>query len=141
MSKKAISIATVFVLVSMVTIVAAIMVIKTQWGIRSELRVLGDELKVCQVDGTECTSIDWGNMTLGASATHDIIVKNTGDDHLNLLMNSTLDTSVGSVTWNYTGAALLVGELMPIQLTVTINSTASRDTYMFDINIYGWRGS
>lgn len=140
MSKKAISIATVFVLVSMVTIVAAI-VIKTQWGIRSELRVLGDELTVCQVDGTECTSIDWGNMTLGASATHDIIVKNTGDDYLNLLMNSTLDTSVGSVTWNYTGAALRVGELMPIQLTVTINSTASRDTYMFDINIYGWRSS
>ncbi len=56
-------------------------------------------------------------------------------------MNSTLDTSVGSVTWNYTGAALLVGQLMPIQLTVTINSTASRDTYMFDINIYGWRSS
>lgn len=141
MSQKAILIATVFVLVSMVTMVAAIMVIKTQWGIQSELRVLGDELEVCQVDGTECTSIDWGNMTLGASATHDIIVKNTGDDYLNLIMNSTLDTSVGSVTWNYTGAALLVGESMPIQLTVTINSTASRDTYMFDINIYGWRSS
>ena len=139
MSKKAILIATVLVLVSMTTIVAAI-VIKTQWSIQSQLRVLGDELTVYEVDGvTSCTSINWGDLIRGASATHDIIVKNTGDNYLNLLMNSTLDMSVGSVSWNYTGAVLLVGESMPIQLTVTINSTASRDTYTFDITIYGWR--
>jgi len=142
MSKKAISIATVLVLVSMTAIVAAIKVIKTQWGIQSQLHVLGDELTVYEVDGvTLCTSINWGDLIRGASATHDIIVKNTGDDYLNLLMNSTLDTSVGSVTWNYTGAPLLVGESMPIQLTVTIDSNAARDTYTFDINIYGWRSS
>jgi len=142
MSKKAISIATVLVLVSMSAIVVADIVIKTQWGIQSQLHVLGDELTVYEVDGvTSCTSINWGDLMRGASGTHDIIVKNTGDNYLNLLMNSTLDTSVGSVTWNYTGAVLPAGVSMPIQLTVTIDSSAAKGTYEFHINIYGWRSS
>jgi len=114
------------------------MVIKTQWNIQSELQVLGYELKVYNVDETECTAINWGSLKQGNSSYHDIIAKNTGDYALNLNMTATLDSSVGTVSWNYSKAALYSEGSMGLRLTLNISATAPRGSYTFNVTIYGW---
>lgn len=115
-------------MLAVASVAFAAVVIKTQWDIRSQLQVLGYELKVYEVDGvTECTAIDWDSLGQGESSYHDIIAKNTGDYFLNLMMNTTLDSSVGTVSWNYTGSILYVN-----------NSTALRLTLNISITISGW---
>ncbi|MDI6848046.1 MAG: hypothetical protein QMD23_08005 [Candidatus Bathyarchaeia archaeon] len=113
-------------LLAVASVAFATMVIKTQWDIRSQLQVLGYELKVYNVDGTECTYIDWGPLRQGNSSYHDIIAENTGDHFLNLMMNTTLDSSVGTVSWNYSG------------ILDAKDSTALRLTLNISITISGW---
>ena len=97
------------------------------------------ELKVYETDGvTECHKIDWGCLGQGNSSYHDIIANNTGDYPLNLKMNTTLDISGGTVSWNYLGALLHPKQSEAIRLTLNINNTAPRDIFNFTINIYGW---
>jgi len=122
-----------------VTSIAFAIIIKTQWSIQSGFQVYVYELKVYETDGvTECHTIDWGCLGQGSSGCHDIIANNTGDYALNLKMNTTLDISVGTVSWNYSGAALKFHEIMALRLTLSINNTAPRDFYDFTINVYGW---
>ena len=122
-----------------VATVAFAVVIKTQWDIRSELRVLGYELKVYEVDGvTKCTDIAWGSLGPDDSGYHDIIAENTGDYGLNLNMTTTLDSSVGTVSWNYSKAILIAGGSMALRLTLDINNTAPRGSYTFNVTICGW---
>jgi len=117
----------------------AIMVIRTQWSIQSGFQVHIYELKVYETDGvTECNKIDWGCLGQGSSDYHDIIANNTGDYSLNLKMNTTLDISGGTVSWNYSGFMLKSHEIMALRLTLSINNTAPRDLFNFTINIYGW---
>ena len=122
-----------------VTSIALAMIIRTQWSIESGFQVYAYELKVYETDGvTECHKIDWGCLGQGSSSYHDIIANNTGDYSLNLKMNTTLEISFGTVSWNYLGALLHPKQSEAIRLTLNINNTAPRDLYNFTINVYGW---
>ena len=122
-----------------VTSIALAMIIRTQWSIQSGFQVHVYELKVYETDGeTECHTIDWGYLGQGSSSYHDIIVNNTGDYSLNLKMNTTLDISVGTLSWNYSNKLLHPMQSETIRLTLGVNSTAPRNLYNFTINVYGW---
>ena len=129
----------ILTLLAVISVAFAVMVIKTTWDIQSGFQVHVYELKVYGADGvTECHNIDWGCLGQGSSSCHDIIANNTGDYSLNLKMNTTLDSSVGTVSWNYSKAILDPQESEAIQLTLNINNTAPKDLYNFTIDIYGW---
>jgi len=129
----------VFILALLAVTSIAFAIIRTQWSIHSGFQVHVYELKVYETDGvTECHDIDWGCLGQGSSKYHDIIANNTGDYGLNLEMNTTLDISVGAVSWNYSGFMLKSHEIMALRLTLSINDTAPRDLFNFTINIYGW---
>lgn len=128
----------VLALVAVVSVAFAV-VIKTQWDIQSQLQVLGYELKVYEVDGeNECTAITWGSLGPGDSGYYDIIAKNTGDYWLNLNMSTTLDSSVGTVSWNHTGPILHPNNSTALRLTLNISDTALRGSYAFNVTICGW---
>lgn len=132
----------ILTLLAVISVAFAVMVIKTQWDIQSGFQVYGDELKVYEVDGkTECRNIDWGPVGQGGSSCHDIIANNTGDYFLNLKMNATLDSSVGTVSWNYSGSPLDPEESELIRLTLDVSDTAPRGISNFTISIYGWRST
>ena len=129
----------IMTLLAITSIAFAIILIKTQWNIESGFQVHVYELKVYEADGvTECYNIDWGPLEQGSLSYHDIIANNTGDHALYLKMNTTLHSSAGTVSWNYSYAVLNPQESEAIQLTLNVSDTAPRGIYTFTINVYGW---
>lgn len=129
----------VFLVFSVLILSVSAIVIHFEWPIQSGVQVLADELVVYEADGiTECHNIDFGSLRQGESTDHDIVVENTGDYYANLGLESDLWDEYGTVTWNYSGALLLVDEIMPLRLTLTLNGTSPRGTYDFTITINTW---
>jgi len=123
----------------LVSSVAVAIVVRYQYPISGSATVRAYELAVWEVDGvTPVNSIDFGNLDQGGSASHDIIVENTGDYHANLGLECDLGTVYGSVSWNYSGAALYIGESMPLRITLTLAPDCPKGTLTFGINITCW---
>ena len=90
-----------------------------------------------------CTTIDWGPITPGNSATRTIYVKNTGTLPVTLSMTtgswvpSNANTYL-TLTWNQGGAVLAAGNSVTAILTLTASSSAGNLTsFSFNIIITG----
>jgi hypothetical protein len=90
------------------------------------------------------SSISWGTITEGNSATYTIYVKNTGNTVVTLSMatsnpNPTTAFSSGDLTlsWNYAGTTLSPNGQISITLTLSTSSASANDftTFSFDITI------
>lgn len=86
------------------------------------------------------TSITWGTVNIGGTYATNLYCKNTQDTNVTLTMktgNWTPAVASGYLraTWNYTGAVLLVGGVIPIQfqLKVLTNATGVSN---FSFNYY-----
>lgn len=123
-----------------VSLVAAI-IVRYRYPIQGNVTVTAYELSVWETDGiTAITTINFGNVIAGETSLYDIIVENTGDYNANLELESNLAAIYGSVSWNYTGAMLFLGESMPLQLNLTLTPDCPRGTLTFALNVTAWTG-
>ena len=117
----------------------AVAVVVHQYSIAASVAVKGYELEVYEIDGTTpVTQINFGDVKRGTSAFHDVIVENRGDYHANLGLECDLGAVYGSVSWNYSGAVLYIGESMPLRITLTLTPDCPRGALSFGIDITCW---
>jgi hypothetical protein len=89
------------------------------------------------------SSIIWGDIEVGNSASHTIYVKNSGDDGVTLILSTENWSSVNAsnylqFSWDYDGSTLSPGEVREIVMTLSVDSPVSGvDTFSFDIVITG----
>jgi hypothetical protein len=86
-----------------------------------------------------CTSIDWGNLNSGDTATKTIYIQNTGNISETLSMsamnwNPASASSSLYLTWNQEGATLAPGQIVPATLTLSVSSDTG-DLSSFSLNI------
>jgi hypothetical protein len=90
-----------------------------------------------------CTTIDWGNLNSGDTATKTIYIKNMGNISETLSMtatNWTPSTATQSLylTWNQEGAVLAAGEVVPATIILKIASdTGDISDFSFNMVISG----
>jgi hypothetical protein len=89
---------------------------------------------------TNCTSITWGTISPGSSATYTVYVKNTGNVPLTLSMTTSgwnPSSADGPITfsWNREGTALNAGQSTSATLTLTVSSSISSSITSFSFNI------
>jgi hypothetical protein len=90
-----------------------------------------------------CTSIDWGEIEQGSSATHKIYIENQGSSAITLHMSASnwQPTEAGScLTLNWNREAAVVGPDSMVEATLTLSvawDVGSLDTFGFDIIING----
>jgi hypothetical protein len=89
---------------------------------------------------TNCTSISWGTLSPGNSATYTVYVKNTGNVPVTLGMTtsgwnpSSADGPI-SLSWNREGTVLNAGQSSMATLTLTVSSGISSSITSFSFNI------
>ena len=92
---------------------------------------------------SNCSNINWGNLTAGSAVTQTIYVKNTGDttETLGMTTSNWSPSSAASsltLTWNMQGYSLPAGSVVPTTLTLTATSnTGSLNSFSFNIVISG----
>lgn len=89
-----------------------------------------------------CTSItlsfDWGLLEAGSNHTLTIYVKNEGSSEISLFLKTsnwtpTASSSYISLNWNYSGQILKIDQVIPLELSLTVNSNISGITvFSFD---------
>jgi hypothetical protein len=75
-------------------------------------------------------SLDWGLIQAGSNKTLTVYIKNEGNSAVSLwLGTSNWTPSIAldymSLSWNYSGQALGVGQVIPLELTLTVYPTIS----------------
>lgn len=75
----------------------------------------------------EMTTIDWGSLTPGSTATYVFYAKNTGNTKETVTLSTTgwspsTASQYISVTWNQNNAALNAGEVVQATLTLTVSA-------------------
>ena len=75
-------------------------------------------------------SLDWGLITAGSSNTLVVYVKNEGNSPVSLVLETSNWTPVTaleymSLNWNYSGQVLSAGQVIPLELTLTVYPTIS----------------
>ncbi len=85
------------------------------------------------------SSISWGSITPGGSATQTIYLKNTGNVPLTLTMtsnswNPSTASSYMTLSWNKQSSTLDVNQVTAAELTLTVNSNINGVT-TFSVNI------
>jgi len=88
---------------------------------------------------TLCTSIDWGTLYPGDTASHNIFVKNTGNttETLHLIISDWNPTNAATyltLSWNKEGNQLQPNATVAATLTLTTQQNAD-DLENFDFNI------
>jgi hypothetical protein len=89
------------------------------------------------------SSVVWGDIEVGTSASHTIYVKNSGDDGVTLILSTENWSSVNAsnylqFSWDYDGNIISAGEVRAIIMTLSVDSSVSGvDTFSFDIVITG----
>ena len=90
-----------------------------------------------------CTSISWGTLNPGNTASKIVYVKNTGTAPVTLTMTTgswtpTTANSKITLTWNQQNTVLNAGQSTPANLTLTVASDATNiTTFSFNIIIAG----
>jgi len=84
-------------------------------------------------------SIDWGTLSPGDVENVTVYVRNEGESNTVLALNvsgwiPTLASSYLSVDWNYSGTAVPPGQVVPLILMMTVNSSISGIT-SFGVNV------
>jgi hypothetical protein len=90
-----------------------------------------------------CTSIDWGNLNPGDSATKTVYIKNTGDLAETLTMavvnwRPSTATQALYLTWTQEGTTLAPGNVVPATFNLAVSSnTGDLSSFSFHIVISG----
>jgi len=90
-----------------------------------------------------CTTIDWGSLNSGDTATKTIFIKNAGNVSETLSMTAidwTPSNAIQSlyITWNKEGTILEAGKVVPATITLKIESdTGDLSDFSFNLVISG----
>jgi len=90
-----------------------------------------------------CTTIDWGSLNSGDTATKTVYIKNAGNVSETLSMTAkdwTPSTAIQCIylTWNKEGAILESGKVVPATITLKIESdTSGLSDFSFNLVISG----
>ena len=104
----------------------------------SSVKVFGAGIYWDQTCVNRTFSIDWGLLEAGSNNTLAVYIKNEGNSAISLVLrtsNWSPSTSSGfiSLNWNYSGQVLSIGQVIPLELTLTVNSNISEITgFSFD---------
>ena len=103
-------------------------VLSSQGKIGSSGRIIAIGLKVTAVGSNQdLTNIDWGDLTAGATATHQISVINNGTVPITLSMSAgdwipLIAQQYLTITWNYaSGTVLQPGASQTVTITINVN--------------------
>ena len=100
--------------------------------------IASPSLKITWVgNSSEVSNIDWGTVYNGSSYSKGFNVLNVGNVPLTLTMTHTLDSSIGSFSWDLEGYSLAVEETKPFWLTLTILGTTTALGFDAEIAIVG----
>jgi hypothetical protein len=86
-------------------------------------------------------SLDWGPIEPGSNKTLTVYIKNEGNSAVSLWLSTskwTPSASLGymSLNWNYSGQVLRVGQVVPLEITLTVYPNINGITvFSFDIII------
>jgi hypothetical protein len=89
------------------------------------------------------TSVVWGELLAGGSATKTVYIKNNGDTGVILSLgtenwNPSSASDYMSLTWNYNNAAINPGEVRQVTLTLSVDGNCPElSGFGFDIVIIG----
>ena len=83
------------------------------------------------------TAIEWPTLGPGGTATHPILVTNTGNSALILSMTTAGLPDYLALTWNREGYTLSPGESVEVTLTLTASQEATHGAYEFSIILSG----
>ena len=77
---------------------------------------------------TNLTSINWGSIVPGGTATKTVYVKNTGTSTMSLSLASSnwspsSSSSYITISWNQQGTQLTVGQMVTATITVSVSSS------------------
>ena len=86
------------------------------------------------------SSIDWGPIQADSNNTITIYIKNEGNSEASLWLgtsdwNPSIALTYMSLNWNYSGQALSEGQVIPLELTLTVSPTISGITNFSYITI------
>jgi hypothetical protein len=107
------------------------------------LKAIGVEIYENQELTDRMTAIDWKTLEPGSMRTYTIYVNNEGNLPLTLSMSTSnwYPSSAAdylTLTWNYNGQAISVGETIQVTLTLTVNAHITGiSNFNFDITIVG----
>lgn len=96
----------------------------------SSVKGLGVGICWNQACSNRTFSLDWGLIQAGSNKTLTVYIKNEGNSAVSLwLGTSNWTPSIAldymSLSWNYSGQALGVGQVIPLELTLTVYPTIS----------------
>jgi hypothetical protein len=86
-------------------------------------------------------SLDWGHVATGSSNSLTVYVKNEGNSAVSLWLSTSnwtpaTSSSYMSLNWNYSGQILNTGQIIPLNLTLTVDPTLTGVTnFTFDTTI------
>jgi hypothetical protein len=90
---------------------------------------------------TKITSLNWGTLAPGSNVNQTVFIKNEGNAVATLSMapsnwSPASASSYMTLTWNYNGQTLSVGQVVQVKFTLTISSSVTGiTTFSFDITI------
>lgn len=115
----------------------------TSANIKSSGLLLQGEFMFLDSEDLPVSSVDWGNVTLGETASSTFVIYNTGDFPYDLsLQAANWEPANASqfldLSWNYTGERLDLYEKLPVQVFLTVsNETEGISDFSFDIVVAG----
>ncbi len=86
-------------------------------------------------------SLNWGLVEAGSNKTLTVYVRNEGNSAVSLCLSTSNwapSASLGymSLNWSYSGQVLSIGQVVPLEITLTVNPTINGITvFSFDIII------
>jgi hypothetical protein len=104
----------------------------------SSLNGFGAGIYCDQACTNRILSLDWGLLRAGSNNTLTIYVKNEGNSAVSLWLGTSNWTPSAasdymSLKWNYSGQVLIVNEVIPLELTLTVSPSISGITgFSFD---------
>lgn len=110
-------------------------------GNQGSIKTVGVGVYSDSAGTNKITSINWGTIDPGAKVNKTVYIKNEGNAPSTLSMstsnwNPTSASTYMTLTWDYGGQTISVGQLVPVKFTLAVSSSVSSVTsFSFDITI------
>ena len=137
------AVAAIAVMSVVISVLAAALVTSSTFSNSGTIVAIGVGVYSDSSCTTVLSSINWGNLTLGASTSYTIYVKNNGTIPVTLTMttgnwNPTTASSYITLSWNRPNYVLTAGSSVQAALTLNVSSSLTGFTnFAFDITITG----
>lgn len=137
------AVAAIAVMSVVISVLAAALVTSSTFSNSGTIVAIGVGVYSDSSCTTVLSSINWGNLTLGASVSYTIYVKNNGTIPVTLTMttgnwNPTTASSYITLSWNRPNYVLTAGSSVQAALTLNVSSSLTGFTnFAFDITITG----